>query len=69
MASFLCRELLDMGSKQIVVKLRVENSLNGALKVYFWSDFAPKTGKFLKTLPKFLFFGSKILKKIVFNRQ
>ena len=43
MALLLCREMLD-----ILVKLQVKNSLNGALKVYFWSNFAPKTGKILK---------------------
>ena len=48
MAALPCREMLDMGANWILVKLRVENILNGGLKDYRWSHFAPKTDKILK---------------------
>ena len=44
--SLLCWEMLDMESNWILIKLRDENSVTGARKVYLWSRFAPKKAKF-----------------------
>ena len=55
-AFLLCREMLDMGANWIFKKLRVENSLSGALKVYFWILFASKSDKILKKSAKIAVF-------------
>ena len=52
MAALPCREMLHMGANWILVKLRVENSLNGGLKEYLLSHFAPETDKILKKSAK-----------------
>ena len=61
--------MLDMETNLILVNKRVENSLNGALNVYSWSLFAPKTDKILKKVQKLLIFRRKKFKQIVFCRQ
>ena len=70
LASLLCREMLDLRANWILVKLWVENCLNGALKAYFWSHFVPKTDKiFLKKSAKIVVFLVVKSIKNVFRRQ